>query len=95
MYDSSYSLFELNWNHSLSYLFIMQISRSINLLSICWICMTKKSDSSWIQSDSNVACTVTYIKKRIFSKLACYVTFLGHFVLHMRTGNLISIIKIL
>ena len=55
--------------------------------------MTKKSDSSWFQFDLNVVCTVTYIRKRIFSKLACNVTFPGHFVLLMRTGNLISIIK--
>ena len=52
--------------------------------------MTKKSDSSWFQSDSNVVCTVTYI-----SELASYVTFPDHFVLRMRIGNLISIIKIL
>ena len=44
---------------------------------------------------SNELCTVTHIRKRIFSKLACYVTFPDHFVLRMRIGNLISIIKIL
>ena len=57
--------------------------------------MTKKSDSSWFQFDSNVLCAVTHIRKRIFSKLACYVTFPEHIVLRMRIGNLISIIKIL
>ena len=47
MYGSSYSLFESNRNHDLSYLFVIQISHSIILLVIiCWICMTKKSDSS-------------------------------------------------
>ena len=57
--------------------------------------MTKKSDSSWFQFDSNVVCTVTHVRKIIFSKLACYDTFPDHFVLCMRIGNLISIIKIL
>ena len=52
--------------------------------------MIKKSDSSWFQFDSNV---VLILGKYFFSKLACFVTFLDHFVLHMRTGNLISIIK--
>ena len=66
---------------------------SINI--ICWICMTKKSDSSWFQFDSNVVCAVTHIRKRIFSKLACFVTFPDHFVLRIPIGNLISIIKIL
>ena len=93
MYGYSYSLFESNWNQGLTYLFVMQISHSIFI--ICWICMTKKSDSSWFQFDSNVVCTVTYIWKRTFSKLACYVTFADHFVLRMLIGNLISIIKIL
>ena len=45
--------------------------------------MTKKSDSSWFQFDSNVVCTVTHIRKRFFSKLACYVTFPDHFVLRL------------
>ena len=31
--------------------------------------MTKKSDSSWFQFDSNVVCTVTYIKKKTFFKI--------------------------
>ena len=53
--------------------------------------MAKKSDNSCCQFDSNVACTVNYIKKMIFSKLACYVTFSDHFVLRMRIGNLITI----
>ena len=57
--------------------------------------MTKKSDSSWFQFDSNVVYTVTHLRKRFSSKLACYVTFPDHFVLRMRIGNLISIIKIL
>ena len=57
--------------------------------------MTKKSDSSWFLFDSNVVCTVTHIRKRMFSKLACYVTFPDDFVLGMHIGNLISIIKIL
>ena len=34
--------------------------------------MTKKRDSSCFQFDSNVVCTVTYNRKRIFSKLFCY-----------------------
>ena len=55
--------------------------------------MTKKSDSSWFQFDSNVECTVTHIRKRMFSKLACYVIFPDHLVLRMRIGNLISISK--
>ena len=57
--------------------------------------MTKKNDSSWFQFDSNVVYAVTYIREIFFSKLACYVTFLDHFELRMRTGNLICIIKIL
>ena len=57
--------------------------------------MTKKGDSSWFQFDSNVLCTVTHIRKRSFSKLACYVTLTDHFVLRMRIGNLFSITKIL
>ena len=57
--------------------------------------MAKKIDSSWFQFDSNVVCTVTYIRKRIFTKLASYVTFSDHFVLRMRIGNRIGIIKIL
>ena len=32
MYGSSYSLFESNWNHGLSYLFVIQISHSIIIL---------------------------------------------------------------
>ena len=57
--------------------------------------MTKKSDSSWFQFDSNVVCAVTHnIRKRIFSKLACFVTFPDHFVLRMRIEKLISVIKI-
>ena len=52
--------------------------------------MTKKSDSSWFQFDSNAVCTVTHIRKRIFPKLACYVTLPDHFVLRMHIGNLIS-----
>ena len=55
--------------------------------------MTKKSDNSCCQFGSNVVCTVNYIKKRIFLKLACYVTFPDHFLLRMRIGNLISITK--
>ena len=39
--------------------------------------MTKKSDSSWFQFDSNVVCTVTHIRKRIFSKLASFYDFGG------------------
>ena len=31
--------------------------------------MTKKSDSAWFQFDSNVVCTVTHIRKRIFFKI--------------------------
>ena len=27
--------------------------------------MTKKSDSSWFQFDSNVVCTVTFIRKKV------------------------------
>ena len=57
--------------------------------------MTRKSDSSWFQFDSNVVCADTNIEKRFFSKLACYVTFPEHFVLRMLIGNLISIIKAL
>ena len=33
VYGSSYSLFESNWNHDVSYLFVMQISPFIVLLS--------------------------------------------------------------
>ena len=76
VYGSSYSLFESNWNHDLPYLFVMQISPSIILLSvICWICMAKKSDSSWFQFDLNVVCTVTYIRKQIFFiiRLLCHL----------------------
>ena len=32
VYGSSYSLFESNWNHDLSYLFVMQINPFIVLL---------------------------------------------------------------
>ena len=92
MYGSSHSLFESNWDHDLSYLFVMQISPSI--IIICWICMTKRSDNPWFQFDSTVVCAVTHIKKRIFPKLACFVIFPDHFLLPMRIGNLISIIKI-
>ena len=96
MYRSSYSLFESNWNRDLPYLFVIANKPFYNsIIIICWICMTKKSDSSWFQFDLNVVCTVTHIRKRIFSKLACYVTFPDHFVLRMRIGNLISIMKIL
>ena len=37
--------------------------------------MTKKSNSSWFQFDSNVVCTVIHIKKRIFLKidLSCHL----------------------
>ena len=56
---------------------------------ICWVCMTKKRDSSWFQFDSNVACTVIHISKRSFIKLAGDVTLPDHFVLRMRIGNLI------
>ena len=56
--------------------------------------MTKKSDNLWYQFDSNVVGTVAHIRK-IFFKLACYVTFPDNFVLRMRIGNLISIITIL
>ena len=36
--------------------------------------MTKKSDSSWFQFDSNVVCTVTYIRKKIFKiHLLCHL----------------------
>ena len=31
--------------------------------------MTKKSDSSWFQFDSNVVCTVTHIKKKDIFKI--------------------------
>ena len=34
MYGFSYSLFESHWNHDLSYLFVMQVSPSIILLSL-------------------------------------------------------------
>ena len=44
--------------------------------------MTKKSDNSWFQFDSNVVCTVSHIRKTNFSELAFYVTFLDDFVLH-------------
>ena len=58
--------------------------------------MAKKSDSSWFQFESNVACIVTYVSKIIFFHNGlCYVTFQDHFVLRMRIGNLIRIIKIL
>ena len=36
--------------------------------------MTKNSNSSWFQLDSNAVCTVTHIRKIIVSKLA-YVTY--------------------
>ena len=37
--------------------------------------MTKKSDSSWFQFDSNVLCTVNYINKRKCFKISllCYL----------------------
>ena len=44
--------------------------------------MTKKSHKSCCQFDSNAVCTVNYIEKRIFAKLACYFTFLDHCVAH-------------
>ena len=31
--------------------------------------MTKKSDRSWFQFDSNVVCIVTYMRKRTFPKI--------------------------
>ena len=46
--------------------------------------MTKKTDSLWFQFDSNAACTVTYIRKIIFTKLTCCVTFPDHCVPHAR-----------
>ena len=93
MYGSSYSLLESNWNHDLSYLFVMQISPFYNsTIIISCICMIKKSDNSWFQFDSNVVCTVTHIRK---TKLACYGILPDHFALRMRTENVISIIKIL
>ena len=36
--------------------------------------MTKKSDSSWFQFDSNVVCTVTYIREKMFKiHLLCHL----------------------
>ena len=36
--------------------------------------MTKKSDSSWFQFDSNVICTVTYVGKNFFKiRLLCHL----------------------
>ena len=40
--------------------------------------MTKKSDSSWFQFDSNVVCTVTFIRK-IFYKIGLLCHLSGRF----------------
>ena len=45
--------------------------------------MTKKGEISWSQLGSNEARIVTYIGKTNLSSLACYLVFLGHFVLNM------------
>ena len=37
--------------------------------------MTKKCDSSWFQFDSNVVCTVTYIREKIFKiRFLCHLS---------------------
>ena len=41
--------------------------------------MTKKSDSSWFQFDSDVVCVVTHIKKRIFFKIGLLCHLPGSF----------------
>ena len=70
MYGSSYSLFESNWNwnHDLSYLFVMQISPSKILLSYYMLDLHDKEEyrGSWFQYDSNVVCADTHIRKRFF-----------------------------
>ena len=91
------AILHLNQAGTMSYLICLlcKLAFCNSIIIICSIFMTKKSDRSWFQFDSNVACTVTYISKRNFSKCTCCVTFPGHFMLRMRIGNLISVIKIL
>ena len=65
------------------------------IITISWISITKKSESSWSQLDSNEARAAAYFGKTNLPNLAHYLVFPGHFALRMRTYRIITIIQIL
>ena len=65
------------------------------IITISWISITKKGESSWSQLDSNEARAAAYFGKTNLPNLAHYLVFQGHFALRMCTYRIITIIQIL